>query len=215
MFYDWFGAKQNSQRFYEDAAVDDLVAHGGFGQAYSVLEFGCGTGRLADRLLSGHLPAESRYRALDISTTMVRLTQQRLERWRERVRVEQTSGGMVIAAPDASIDRFVSCYVLDLLSEPDIRELVEEAGRVVAPDGLFCCVCSVRGTRLSARIVGAAWGALFRLNPKLVGGCRPVAVRDFLDSTQWSPRYSNVVTRFGVSSEIVVAARTPAVPQPA
>jgi len=214
-FYDWFGARQDSQRFYEDAAVDDLVAHGDFERAHSVLEFGCGTGRFANRLLSGHLPADSHYRALDISTTMVRLARQRLARWGERVSVEQTLGGMAITVQDASADCFVTCYVLDLLAESDIRELLDEAGRVVAPDGLLCCVCSTRGTRLSAKIVSGVWEALFRLNPKLVGGCRPIGVRDFLDSARWSVRYANIVMRFGISSEIVVAIRAPEMSKPA
>jgi hypothetical protein len=44
-FYDWFGARQDSQRFYEDPALCDLLGHADFGEARSVFEFGCGTGR--------------------------------------------------------------------------------------------------------------------------------------------------------------------------
>ena len=87
-FYDWFGAKQDSQRFYEDQAVADLIIHADFDQARAVYEFGCGTGRLAKRLLSSYLPPDCRYQAVDISATMVRLAQERLARWSERVRVE-------------------------------------------------------------------------------------------------------------------------------
>ena len=206
-FYDWFGARQDSQRFYEDAAISDLIAHADFAEAHSVLEFGCGTGRFAERLLSNILPVTCRYRALDISETMVRIAQQRLAHWAERVTIEQTSGAMTIAAQSASFDRFVVCYVLDLLSGPDIRKLLAEAHRLVEPDGLLCSVASTRGTKLWAKVVGATWQALFRLNPKLVGGCRALEVRDFLDNSNWSLRYSNVVTRFGISSEVLVAAR--------
>jgi trans-aconitate methyltransferase len=49
--YDRVGRAQDWQRFYEDAATADLVAHAGFDAAHSIVELGCGTGRLA----AGHL----------------------------------------------------------------------------------------------------------------------------------------------------------------
>ena len=55
-FYNQFGAKQDSQSFYERPAIDELIAHSNFSEAHSVFEFGCGTGRFADELLSGPLP---------------------------------------------------------------------------------------------------------------------------------------------------------------
>lgn len=122
-FYDWFGARQDSQRFYEDPAVSDLVVHADFGGAHSMFEFGCGTGRFAERLLSDDLPPHCLYRAVDISSTMVRLARKRMILWGERVSVTQTSGSVTIAAPNSSSDRFVACYVLDLLSGPDISQL--------------------------------------------------------------------------------------------
>lgn len=86
-FYDWFGIRQDSQRIYEDAALDDLVAHAGFSEAHSVFEFGCGTGRFAERLLSDLLPSECRYQAADASAAMVRLAQARLAPWKDRAQV--------------------------------------------------------------------------------------------------------------------------------
>ncbi len=205
-FYDWFGAKQDSQRFYEDPAVADVIAHAEFDEARSVFEFACGTGRLAERLLSNYLPSDCRYRAVDISSTMVRLARERLARWGERVTVEQTEGAMTVIAPDARFDRFIASYVLDLLTEEDIRMLLSEAHRVLKPGGLLCTVGLTHGTSPSAKIGGLLWRALFTVNPKLVGGCRAVVVQEFLDLSIWSMRYSNIVTRFGISSEVLVAA---------
>ena len=39
------------------------------------MEFGCGTGRLAERLLRDHLPDAATYVAVDSSSTMVSLAQ--------------------------------------------------------------------------------------------------------------------------------------------
>ena len=50
-YYDRFGWRQDTQGFYENPAIDDLVKHADFEHARSVLEFGCGTGSFARRLL--------------------------------------------------------------------------------------------------------------------------------------------------------------------
>jgi ubiquinone/menaquinone biosynthesis C-methylase UbiE len=65
-FYNRFGSKQDWQRFYEDPAVADLSEHLPLGSATSVIEFGCGTGRLAERMLARHLPMEATYLVLDL-----------------------------------------------------------------------------------------------------------------------------------------------------
>lgn len=204
-FYDRFGSRQDSQRFYEDPALFVLLAHADFGAARSVFEFGCGTGRFAEHLLSQWLAADCRYEAVDISSTMVRLAQIRLASWRARVHVAQTSGAMSVPVPDASVDRFIACYMLDLLDEEDIRLLLAEAHRVLVPGGLLCVVGLTHGESLSARIVGGLWRALFWLQPKLVGGCRPIVVEDYVNDGDWSVRHRDVVTRFGISSEVLVA----------
>lgn len=70
-FYDRFGIRQDAQAFYEDAALDDLIAHASFEQAEGVFEFGCGTGRFALRLLKEYLPGSTSYLGIDISRTLI------------------------------------------------------------------------------------------------------------------------------------------------
>src|SRR6516225_9677400 len=57
-FYDRFGSWQDTQRFYENPAIDDLVKHTDLEHARSVMEFGCGTGSFARRLLETVLPPD-------------------------------------------------------------------------------------------------------------------------------------------------------------
>lgn len=49
--YDWLGAKQDSQRFYQDRAVTDLITHAEFHQARSVFEGETGTFRVRKPLI--------------------------------------------------------------------------------------------------------------------------------------------------------------------
>lgn len=204
-FYNWLGAKQDWQAFYEAPATRDLIAHASFESAQAVFELGCGTGAFAEQLLAHHLPSQARYVAVDSSATMVRLARSRLARFGERVTVRQTDGSLQFTDEAGSCDRFVATYVLDLLSVPDIAQVLSEAHRLLAADGRLCLVSLTRGTTPLARLVTWFWARLHALEPRLVGGCRPLGLRDCLPRSRFHPVYMHVVTRCGVPSEVVVA----------
>jgi ubiquinone/menaquinone biosynthesis C-methylase UbiE len=206
-FYDRFGRRQDWQAFYEDPAVDDMIGHACFETARAVCEFGCGTGRLAERLLANRLPESASYLGLDISETMVRLAERRVARWDGRARVHLTSGVPRIPAGDGSFDRLVSTYVLDLLSEQDIRDFLVDAHRALVPQGLLCLVVLTAGRTFLSKAVTALWTSIYARRPALLGGCRPIELRDYLVEALWQVRHRAVVHSFGMSSEIVVAAR--------
>jgi ubiquinone/menaquinone biosynthesis C-methylase UbiE len=203
-FYDRFGSKQDWQRFYEDPAVRDLIASAAFPEARAVVEFGCGTGRLAETLLRERLPEEATYLAVDLSTTMVALTRQRLSPFGERVQVVQTSGSPRLSEADGAFDRFLSTYVLDLLSTEDIRQLLGEAHRLLRSGGLLGLVSLTHGTTAPARLVERAWVWTHRRRPAWVGGCRPISLLEFVAS-DWEVTHHAVMTSFAMSSEVVVA----------
>lgn len=204
-FYDRFGSKQDAQAFYEDEALDDLVAHAEFEQAEKVFEFGFGTGRFASRLLEKHLPASAAYFGIDLSKTMTGLARQHIAPYAERAKLAQSDGSIYFPLPDHSIDRVVSTYVFDLLPGSDIREAVSEAHRVLKPGGKLCLVSLTPGVTFASRMVCAWWSAVFRLHASLVGGCRPIRLEAFLDQHTWSLDYRHVVTQFGVPSEVLIA----------
>lgn len=208
-FYDRFGARQDKQSFYEDAALDVLVEHARFGEAQAVVEFGCGTGRLAERLLEGPLAGNATYRGFDISATMIELTRSRLERFAERAEVIQTGGEMRLPLPDDCADRLVSTYVLDIFSDRDLRAFVAEAARVVRPGGLLCVTSLGHGDSLPSRVVTGIWSFVHRLRPSLVGGCRP------LDPTLYFPppfvlEHRSTVEAWLIPSVVAVGRRSDA-----
>jgi len=106
---------------------------------------------------------------------------------------------------NASIDRVVSTYVTDLLSEADTHRLLEEAKRALAPDGRLCLVGMTRGVGVLGRVVSGIWSTVHALRPSLVGGCRPVQHAPLLAATGWSLVHSGIVQAWGVSSEVLVA----------
>ena len=203
--YDRIGARQDSQGFYENPALDHLVRAAGFGQAQAVVELGCGTGRFATRLLDDELPEDATYAGFDISPTMVGLARERLQPFGKRAAVMLTDGSVELPLVDSCCDRFVSNYVLDLLPEPAIRAVVGEAARVLRPGGRLCLVGLTFGCTFASKGVIAVWRMVHRLSPVLTGGCRPVELDRFVGTEVWRILEETTVVSWGVPSQIMVA----------
>jgi ubiquinone/menaquinone biosynthesis C-methylase UbiE len=204
-FYDWLGSKQDSQHFYEDKAIEVLIETGEFHRVQTIYEFGCGTGRLAELLLEKHLQSNTEYYAVDISTTMVALTRRRLEKFGKRVHVMQTQGEVQTQFKENNFDRFISTYVLDLLGEEQIIAVIGEAHRVLKAGGLLVLASLSYGERIFPRLITTVWKAVYRINPRLVGGCRPLELSDYLLSNEWKIKSNQKLSQFGITSEILVA----------
>jgi SAM-dependent methyltransferase len=207
-FYDRFGARQDRQAFYERPALEELADHLDLEAARAVVEFGCGTGRFAAELLRERLAPDATYLALDVSATMVELARARLAPFGERAQVRRTDGAARVDAPDGALDRFLSTYVLDLLSLEDIGAVLREARRVLRPGGLLGLVGLTPADRGVARVLSALWRGVHRLRPALVGGCRPLEIRRALAAEHWTLRHRGVVAPYAIASEVVVAIRT-------
>lgn len=205
-FYDRLGSLQDAQ-IYERTALKRLVTASDFEHALAVFEVGCGTGRLAAQLLEEHLPEAARYVGVDISSTMIGIATRRLARWGKRATVSQIDGTGSLAFADGSFDRFVATYVLDLLPDAAIANVLREAHRLLMSGGKLCVITSTEGTGPISHLVSAAWMLLYRINPSLVGGCRSLQRSSWLDERDWSVEHAQVVTSWGIASEIVVARR--------
>lgn len=203
-FYDALGAKQDGAGYYEDVTLGELTRFADFESATAIVEFGCGTGRFAKEMLRLN---NASYWGCDVSATMIQLSRKRLATFGERVTLVKTSGDVSLPLPDNSADRFVSNYVLDILSANEIEAVMREANRVLEPNGLLCLTGLTHGKGLFSKAWTAFWNLRFDLNPKWVGGCRPVALREFL--VDWELAHHDVVTAGGISSEVVVAKKRP------
>ncbi len=204
-YYNRFGAKQDTQGFYENAALDLLIELGRFSDAQSVLEIGCGTGKFAQRLLSDHLPTATRYVGIDISETMVGLAKQRLVPWANRTEVCLTDGGFDFSGFGSSFDRVICTYVLDLLNVDDIAKALAGTHVATRTGGLLCVAGLTRGTTGFSQVTSAVWTWVHGRNPSLVGGCRPLILSDFLDGSQWRVVQKEVVVSATVPSEVFIA----------
>jgi len=53
--------------------------------------------------------------------------------------------------------------------------------------------------------VSAVWASIHRSRASLVGGCRPIRLRQYVNPAHWELEYRNVVVAYGVPSEVLVA----------
>lgn len=204
-FYDRFGRRQDWQGFYEDAALEAMVAHADFAHARAVVELGCGTGRLAARLLTDYLPSDASYIGLDVSNTMVSIASRRLRRFGSRAQVLHTSGTVPGELGVASADRFVATYVFDLLTEEATEGTLCHARRLLTSDGLLAAVSITEDVHGVSRVVMRAWHHLFNSWPLLTGYCRPVRLVPRLLAGSWELVWRGTESSFGIASEIIVA----------
>ena len=210
--YDRIGARQDAAAWHEDRPIEAMLRQGAFEEARSVLEFGCGTGRFAEGLLRDRLPSGAEYVGIDQSPVMVRLARERLRPWADRAQVIESDGSVRLPDRPGGFDRVVSNFVMDLLSREDIDDFLEEAGLVLSGSGRLCLVCLTVGERGIARLFSRLWRAVHGLDPRLVGGCRPLRLAERLPPDAWRILRRSVVTTWGVASEVVVTSRlaTPA-----
>jgi SAM-dependent methyltransferase len=211
-FYDKFGSKQDKQAFYEDAAMSRLREHGAFDRAANVLEFGCGTGRFASNLFRDNLSPTCTYTGIDVSSTMIELSRNRLASFSQRSALIRTENGIRAAADRGPFDRIVSNYVLDILSGDDCRSFVRTSFELMSEDGFLCLVSLTHGFTIASRLVTGVWKTFHSVRPSLVGGCRPISLLSLLGPEPWEIEYSDRVSQWGVPSEILIA-RKPSGPR--
>ncbi len=204
-YYDNFGAKQDSQGFYENKPIHILFKEGEFEKAQKIFEFGCGTGKKASELLDHIVPETCTYTGQDISDTMVELAHQNLEQWKERVTVRKTDGTTQLPEAENTFDRFYSTYVLDLLPPEKIQEVVQEAKRVLQPEGKLCLVGITKGKNIRSKIVSSGWTLIFKVHASTVGGCRPINLLDYVKESDWTIQFHTKVTAKLIASEILIA----------
>ena len=114
-------------------------------------------------------------------------------------------GTLPLQVADRWADRIVSTFVFDLLEDGYAQDVLDDLGRILAPDGRLCLASLTLGVSWPERMVSAAWSAISRSTPALVGGCRPISLRPLLAEAGWPTRHDSTVHSWGLVSEVVIA----------
>ena len=192
--YDYWGAATDSRA--HEAALGFAAIEDG----ENILEVGVGTGRLFSRMTGGN--PNGRSYGVDISRGM-------LDRAARRAGSIPGMNLLGIASAyhlpfaDESFDVVFGAYILDILPDDDFAEVLAEWNRVTRPGGRLVLTNMAGGNRWYTRL----WGGLYRLHPKIMGGCRPVAVAPYLPAGGWQLRKRREIVQSTFPSEVILAVK--------
>lgn len=165
----------------------------------SVLEVAVGTGAFLSSL--AEIAGLKRLVGVDLAAGMVRRAHGLLKlRGVARAQLCRTDARRLPLA-NGAFDVLFNCYMLDLLPEDDIPEVLGEFRRVLKPSGRI--VVLVMATQ--AKVLNAIWMGLYRISPSLVAGCRPIPLSDSLTSSGWHVDLREQISQSGFRSELFVA----------
>lgn len=203
-FYDWLGAGHDLGEQFERAAKERGLERLALRPGLRVLNVGVGTGKEQVKIQEAVAPGGVAY-GVDLSRTMLRLSQERVPPPGNKSLCE--ADGRRLPFPAGAFDRVFSSYVLDLIPGGDMAPMLKEMRRVLRPGGRLVLVSLTEGVTLASRALVAAWKGFYRLSPYALGGCRPVRLTYPLLRAGFSHVNRQVVTQWGMPSEVLVARR--------
>jgi ubiquinone/menaquinone biosynthesis C-methylase UbiE len=165
-----------------------------------VLEIAVGTGRTLEAIARMNL--HGTIRGIDLSPGMLSKAILRIANHPEWSGVEVAQGDAhALPYSDDSFDLVVVSYLFDLLPERDFSGIIAEIHRVVRPTGRVV----VTNMTIAQRRRDDLYRWVYRLQPKLMGGCRGVRLTSFLLDGGFRVVYRDYVAQLGFPSEILLA----------
>lgn len=166
----------------------------------SVLEVAVGTGLLFEQLVRRN--PRGRTEGIDLTDGMLAIA---------RAKVRGLPGKHRLALGDArcldfedrSFNLLVNNYMFDLLPEDTFAPVLSEFRRVLRPTGRMVLVNLARSDALPSRI----WESLYRIAPRLVGGCRGVSLARTVADAGFVVEREERLSQLGMPSEILLARR--------
>ncbi len=165
----------------------------------SVLEVAIGTGILFSRLVQ--VNGLRRCIGIEPAEAMLQRARRRLAHQLEEHSALCQADARQLPFPDSTFDVIVNCYMLDLLPESDISDVLQEFRRILKPSGRLVLLVMAQQNWL----VQGIWLLLYALSPSLVGGCQPVPLSEFLTTGGWLIQLSEQISQTGFRSHLILA----------
>lgn len=189
------------EKKYRDIALDRLNVR----QGETVLEIGFGTGHSLKEIAK-KTGADGKAFGIDISSGMLEVTGQRLDRAGLLNRVELNLGDAAgMPYGDKKFDAVFMSFTLELFDSPEIPGVLDEIKRVLKPHGRLGCVSMSReyGVTFSMKIY--EW---FHKKFPEYADCRPIFVKKAVQEAGYKIQHIEKAKLFGLPLTIIIA-RTP------
>ena len=167
----------------------------------SILDMAVGTGRLFREIMkrnsSGH-----NY-GIDISQGMLAKAKNKLSKQENQNYSLEIGSAFDIKMDDGSIDILFNNYMFDLIAFKQMGDIIKEFKRVLNPRGKLILVNMTKGEKFGANI----YEFLYRISPKLMGGCRGVQQSELLTQHGFQVKSCEYIQQMLFPSEVILAVR--------
>jgi len=162
-----------------------------------VLEVGFGTGQIVIKSAM-QVGNDGMVFGIDVSPKMLEKTRKRVKKHRLNRRVDlQLGDARKLPYKKEVFDVVFNSYMLDLIDTPEISKVLMEFKRVLKPGGRLILVNLSKGENWYSNMKIYEW--IYTKCPFLLGGCRPVLIRSFLEELE----FQNVKREFLMAGRIV------------
>lgn len=194
--YDVWGSPMESkarQRCLEVAGIKD---------GESVLEVAVGTGLLFEKILQ--MNPHGRNEGIDLTKEMLARARTRAQKSGLSNYVLQTGDAYHLRYPDDTFDVVVNNYMFDLIPEHDFAVILGEFKRVLRAGGRIVLVNMTQGSNW----FNTLWEWLYRLRPSLLGGCRGVQLKPYLERAGIEKVQREYISQLFFPSEVVYGVKS-------
>jgi len=166
-------------------------------KGYSVLEVGFGTGQTLIES-AARVGKSGIVYGIDLSLKMLEKTRKNAKNRGLTRQVDlQLGDARNLPYKKETFNVVFNSYMLDLIDTPEISKVIGEFKRVLKPGGRLVVVNLSKGKSWYSNMKLYVW--IYRKYPSLLGGCRPVLTRSFIEKIG----FKNVKREFLLASRII------------
>jgi ubiquinone/menaquinone biosynthesis C-methylase UbiE len=163
----------------------------------SVLEVAVGTGILFEKILQ--LNPTGRNEGIDLTEEMLCRARARAQKSGASGYVLKVGDAYHLQYPDNSFDVVLNNYMFDLIPEKDFVAILSEIKRVLRKGGRIVLVNMTKGSRW----FNAVWEWLYKTRPSLLGGCRGIELKPYLEEVGFEKIRREYVSQMLFPSEVI------------
>lgn len=183
----------------ESKARDRALELADIRDGQNILEVAVGTGIAFQEIVRRN--PNGKNTGIDLSPGMLKKAKHRLRRDIHQNFKLEIGSAYQLDHSDNSIDLLVNNYMFDLIPFQDMDKIIQEFKRVLKPDGKLILVNMTRGEKFGSHF----YEKIYKLSPRLMGGCRGVVLSDKLLSNGFQILLREYHQQLFFPSEVILA----------
>ena len=165
----------------------------------SVLEVAVGTGLMFSDIVQRNSKGENI--GIDISQGMLSKAKRRLSKHQNNNYSLSIGSAFNLKVNDNSIDMLVNNYMFDLMPFNQMDSIIDEFYRVLKPNGKVLLINMTKSERFGASL----YENLYRISPRLMGGCRGLQLTELLIRHGFRIEVREYIQQMLFPSEVIIA----------